>query len=588
MTKPSSNIEKVIKAWSDVFLHFPLAVLSSWGFLFVIICDIHKIELGFDTAPVLYSLALGVLVFTVIRVFTKNRLFCLVGIMIVIAYFFELHHGNGFKEFIRFFLTSLALFIMIVWGKNLSNNISNTQFWESSKSIASNFLLSIVFTLSVIFGFMTSLKAMELLFGFEIEDKIYGDIFFSSIVFVGVNYFLYHLIDESKSSENKFLSKANLIFTKYILTPITIFYLLILYSYTFKILIDGVLPKGVLAWIVIGFTAIGVLTYLSWTPYWHEKNKKFKKIFILAIFLQTLMLGLAIYTRIAEYGWTVSRYLVVAYGVWLFGICLYFLIKDDAKYKWIFISFSAILLISQYGAFSAYTVSYKDQLSRLTTLLQDNKNLSEKTPIKIRYEISDKINYISKNFGINSLKSTIPNIVDSFLSEHKLSNTNRLSYNIFYDFPLYATKKLGFKYVSFWQYKDATQNDKSTNRVFKSIFLDYEQNKVINIKDFDWEVELTSAKDTTIEDINTSFYLSYKTLLIKENKAKFKQIDLSKFFKNLIKNASGRYSIRMSQKQMSFNYKDKEVSIMIIFNNIDEKDQKIIHAGGTIYYKRFK
>jgi len=589
LTKLTNSFQRAIKAFDHIFINFPLAILASWGFLFIVISDIHKINLGFETTPVLYSLALAILLFTLMRVITKKRLFCIVGILIVIAYYFEIRYSNSFKEFNRFSITAISLFILMIWFKNNSNRLSNIQFLDGAKKIVSNLITSVGFSIVVTFGAMAALKSLQLLFDLKVDNKIYGDIFFISIIFIGLNYFLYHLLTNSNAKTNQFLNRVNLIFTKYILTPITMIYLLILYSYTFKILIEGVLPKGILAWIIIGFTLVSLITYLSWTPYWDEKSRRYKKFFILAILLQTIMLGISIYIRISEYGWTISRYLVASYGVWLFGVSLYLLIKDDAKYKWIFLSLSFILLFSQYGLFSAYEISYKDQLSRLTKLLEKNKNISQYTPIKIRYEISDKIDYLTKNFGIDSLKTALPNIVDAYLKDRHISNPNSIYNRVFYDFPIYATKKLGFDYVSYYQYLQESKKG-DINDGFKTIYLfDKSGESFITIKGYDYLAHFMGEEVLHIPDLNSSISLSKDMrLIIKENNKLFKKIELNNFFKNLSKNAlSNSSSIGLSQDSMSFKYNDKDLSIMIIFNNILMKNKKPINFMGDIYYKRF-
>ena len=55
--------------------------------------------------------------------------------------------------------------------------------------------------------------------------------------------------------------------------------------------------------------------------------------------------------------WTENRYMVLLLGIWLAGISLYFLLFKDAKIKWIFISLSVFIAVSQVGPLSAYAVA---------------------------------------------------------------------------------------------------------------------------------------------------------------------------------------------------------------------------------------
>ncbi len=91
-------------------------------------------------------------------------------------------------------------------------------------------------------------------------------------------------------------------FTKYILSPLTIVYFLIIFTYSLKILISGEWPNGILAKISLIFSFVAILTYLFWTPLIKGRDWRFKSIIWGAILFQSIMLALAIYIRVSEYG----------------------------------------------------------------------------------------------------------------------------------------------------------------------------------------------------------------------------------------------------------------------------------------------
>jgi Domain of unknown function (DUF4153) len=107
---------------------------------------------------------------------------------------------------------------------------------------------------------------------------------------------------------------------------------------------------------------------------------------------QTGMLFYAISLRIGQYGFTVNRYLVVAFGIWLIIISIY-LILSRKKYLQIIVSILAImLLIVSIGPWSAISVSYHNQWNRFITNLETAKILQNNiiTPFKSKDDISQE------------------------------------------------------------------------------------------------------------------------------------------------------------------------------------------------------
>ena len=94
---------------------------------------------------------------------------------------------------------------------------------------------------------------------------------------------------------------------------------------------------------VIVFSVIGYLHYLLSTSL--EKDVKviaiFRKWFPIVIIPQVLMLFYAIYLRIQQYDVTIGRYFVVAFGVWLLVISLYFIFSRVKR----LLAFPAILVV---------------------------------------------------------------------------------------------------------------------------------------------------------------------------------------------------------------------------------------------------
>ena len=118
--------------------------------------------------------------------------------------------------------------------------------------------------------------------------------------------------EKNKYEENRFFS----FLVRFVATPFIYVYFFILYAYTFKVLMNfSEWPKGIISWMVIGFTAFGYMIYIFSKAY--DSNSRmislFRKYFSLAVLPQVCMLFYAIYLRIAQYDITMNRYFVVIF-----------------------------------------------------------------------------------------------------------------------------------------------------------------------------------------------------------------------------------------------------------------------------------
>ena len=581
----------------ELFTRFPLSVFSS---LITMCLMIYLIEVDgpesayFETlVKIAFSASLGVFMFTALRLLGDKNPLCLVGILAMVGYYLilpDMKHPSSII-FERHFFLMLGFFIMIFWANYWRSNPSNEAFWEWTQRVLFGFVTSIFFTIVLYAGLSGALYAIDTLFSLDISGKRYAQLLLFIIGLFGVNYFLSQIPKSSDDLTTHSYSKVETIFTKYILTPLVIGYFFILYTYTFQILITQSFPKGILAWIIIAFSIVAVVTYLFWTPMWSARAKKYRRFLFLALFLQTLMLGLAISMRVGDYAWTEHRVFVALLGLWLFGISLYFLLFKNAKYKWVFISLTATIMI---GQLSAYQIGKKSQQNRLRHILSSTQPLSEKSDIQTRYEISDIIRYLSKTHGIESLNPIIPDIVASYHDEHQ--GDKEVNYYA-YDFPSFATNKLGFSVIEYWDMQREKEGTIPLS-LYRSM------SASVDISGYDWMVDATYLKDskepmgraqyeesqTMILPTNTVFTLSPESLEIEENNITISKISLEAFFKTLKEDETlkhVRYEEIKDDEKLDFIYHDKNISVKLMLLEISTDNNKSFeHIRAKVLYKR--
>ena len=168
------------------------------------------------------------------------------------------------------------------------------------------------------------------------------------------------------------------VLVKYILIPLVILYLAILYAYSAKIVIQWELPKGWVSYLVIALSFLGYIIQVIINPI--QKNlkswtiNKFYPWFYFLLIPLNVLLFVAILRRITDYGITENRYFVIAIAIWNVGILAYLLLSRKKALKVIPISLFVITLLSSIGFWSAFKVSENSQVNQFNSLFTSVKN----------------------------------------------------------------------------------------------------------------------------------------------------------------------------------------------------------------------
>ncbi len=204
----------------------------------------------------------------------------------------------------------------------------------------------------------------------------------------------------------------------YLCLPAIIIYFIILYTYTAKVLINfSEWPQGQISWLVIFFSTFGYLIYFAIQnlPTEQAKYKKYYlKLFPLIVLPQTGMLFYAIFLRINQHDWTMNRYLVVVFGVWLIIISLYYIFSQKKYLHFLASSLLiVILIITFFKPVSIYVFPEQRQQNKLQENLiaaqilyegqikpwPDNKNIDK----SLSADIYSGIEYLCQYHGCQSL-----------------------------------------------------------------------------------------------------------------------------------------------------------------------------------------
>lgn len=333
------------------------------------------------------------------------------GIIFLIGFYFILpDKKNGFTEVYAYIIavTVLLSHLLVSFVPFLEKD-RELRFWQYNKNLFINIFLTAVFTGVLTGGVELAILAIDKLFDFNFHDRLYRDTFFVLAIF-GSSFIFLLFNDKGLNNLEKDGTYPVVLkfFTQFILIPLLLIYVAILYFYSAKILINWELPRGWVSYLVLAYSIVGILALLLVHPLKEENAKSwvkiFSKVFYYTIVPLIVLLFTAIFTRILEYGYTEPRYFVLLLALWLLSIVIYYIFSKKATIKFIPISlflFGAFALIFPY--LNAFSVANRSQKSELMNILNQHQlisagtiNFNKKVTDTIRNEIADKFEFLAE------------------------------------------------------------------------------------------------------------------------------------------------------------------------------------------------
>ena len=262
----------------------------------------------------------------------------------------------------------LVSFIPFAFSKQING------FWQHNKILFIRIFTSILFSGVLYVGLALALTSLHLLFEININEKLYFDMYIFIAGIFNTWFFLSGIPEDFDELDTvSEYPKGLKIFAQYVLFSLLALYLLILYFYGGKILLSWDWPKGIVSYLIICVSVLGILTFLLLYPYGNlsgnEWIKKASKIFYVILIPLLLLLFIAILKRIGDYGITIKRYVVLFLGVWLTVVCIY-TIAGKTNIKFIPVSLAIMLMLMSFGPWGMFSVSEHYQVKRLKSILE--------------------------------------------------------------------------------------------------------------------------------------------------------------------------------------------------------------------------
>jgi hypothetical protein len=295
--------------------------------------------------------------------------------LFVIAYWYWLSPSvlfNDVRHTLMFFVLAIVTHLWVAVAAYISSN-NITSFWRFNETLYTRVVVSALFSSVLFAGLSLAIFACNTLFKIEIKDTVYLKLFYIILGIFNTWFFLAGVPHTTALNDEKPFPKWIKIFAQYILLPLVVLYMVILYAYGGKITTEMHLPRGWVSTLIIWYTIAGILAILLVYPLRDSKENAWVRVFTKFFFGATLplvvLLFIAIYARIKPYGFTEDRYYLMVLGLWLAGICLYFIFSAIKNIKYIPLSLAVIGFLSLFGPWSAFSISERSQMQRLEKIL---------------------------------------------------------------------------------------------------------------------------------------------------------------------------------------------------------------------------
>jgi len=327
----------------------------------------------------------------------------------------------------RFFALALAVHCGVAVSAYLNRKGDSVlSFWKFNKLLLAEWMVAAFYGLVLYVGISLAILGIDQLFNLDWSWRIYLHLF--TVIAVGFHplYFLSQVPkDYALSEDDPSYNAAIRNLVKYILIPLTLLYLLILYAYILKIGIEWAWPKGYVSSLSLGFSLVGILTYLLNYRLVETDDSTFlawfRRWFFYLLSPVVPVLLLAVWRRLNDYGITEPRYFVATLGIWLFLVCLYFIVSKKDDIRFIPLSLGVIAFLSIVGPWSATAVSCRSQFSQLEALLNKSGALvnSKAQPGKgtvnddERQRLYSIINYLSERDAMKPAQTWFGSELDS-------------------------------------------------------------------------------------------------------------------------------------------------------------------------------
>jgi len=380
----AARFEKLVPDIAAVLARFPVPAALS-----VLLCFyVNFVSVGSyrnDEGYVIAGAAAAFIAAGAAHLFSEGRgLSRLTGVLIAFAaavmagslgYFIEVFNSN-----LIFLFAGLIPVLMI--APYLRDNAKQAALWLFNLHFGLAILLSGVVAVLFAAGLSAIAESLNFLFNANLPNNLHEHIWSTAASLVAPIYGLSLMprdLDEEvdiASQKGTMLARGVSVLVNYVLVPVILIYAIILHVYAVKIAIEQSLPQGQIATIVTIFALGGTGAWLIAWP-WREEGTGLLRWFIRGWFWLTIvpaiLLAIAIWRRISDYGVTPDRYGILLVAIWVAALTAYLAFRRNrADMRAILGGIAVLLLLGSAGPMGANGLTISSQVKRLAAIFESN------------------------------------------------------------------------------------------------------------------------------------------------------------------------------------------------------------------------
>jgi hypothetical protein len=567
------SITALISEAYSTLKRFPLVILSSIALeVFLIIIIDRSIEDLSELNQFAFTASLGISLFFALRMFSERYKLSLVvqtvssivilGLLTIYYFLDDIDHVTFMFRFLSIIIGTHLLVALSAYIK-----VANPEgFWQFNKRLLMRFLTSAFFSLALFAGLSLAIVGTDKLLGVDWDSDIYTHLF----AFIGTifnTWFFLAGIPKSLEEIDKEVNyeKVVRLFAQYVLIPITTIYLVILYVYELKILVDWNLPKGWVSVLIFAYAALGILANLLLFPLIRQEGKKwiktFSKFFYITLFPLFILLYLALDVRISEYGYTEARYYGVVLLGWLFLIAVYFILSKKKNIKAIPYTLAFLAFTTIIGPWSASSVTVSSQKGKLLAMFEEFE-IFEDGKVREGIELSSE-DYSRFNDQIRFLeqRGEYPWVIEKIndLGNLELDKDSTSSYTL--------DESLGFIKIN--------QKTRTTGKYLGQMESAWQINENTSIYNFNFSYSASKEHSSTVYHGDNSAKIivnkTAKTVVIEFENGKEIKFD----FKEIVKEYNSDYGSNPNKSnKMILQQENSMAYVYILLNEIQGNDKE--------------
>ena len=385
-------IKKYPSQISTAFKRFPLAaafaIFTTIAFIYVYESGHLPTEYKFSHWLTIYPIAATMIALSVSLVQESRKKFSVLPhiiagtIWLAISIALVLYYPKNSNDIGRTYVGTTYLFIyttafLSIFIAPFFKQKDENGFWvflmRNAKAAVVAIAISVVLLIAIdglLFGFFN-------LFDIKVSARpfVYSAIISSCTIFPILFFSGIPSIDDCLQETpalNKFQTSTN----KFIFLPVVSLYILLLYAYIAKIIIQWEMPKGMVSYLVSASMLLMLLRVTLMLPERINPKQSFEskllKILPAACIPLVILMSVGIIRRISDYGISEDRYYIAAINIFYYIVIAILLIdKIKCKSRVIAIVFCSMFLIATNGPLSAINVTHRVWIGSIKAALAE-------------------------------------------------------------------------------------------------------------------------------------------------------------------------------------------------------------------------